>query len=341
MHKVYSAAEDTNPEDLIKSIEMEFADIYRQTERLSFDEDRILGFHNIAYLSGDNNPLDSVKDILIKIKDNNEKEIWIKDFVHTLKETFFSIETIEKKYETNNSIVDILILDSYNVMPMLIKLYHFHKDDENIIFNMATLIEKILFKLFYKNADYRTNSIPTIAHHYDGDIVALQSKLEGYVKSGFQWWWDFNGNCKNYFTQNNWHYNSSIKYVLWKYENYLRQQNRTRLITPQSFLNKFDAKRLENTIDHITPQNPNFTEYTEVFKRDYLNNIGNLVLMVWGDNSEKRNKNPVDEIELYDSDYYSHKEIRDTLKTEGKWNKKEIKQRKDNIIKFINLNWEL
>jgi hypothetical protein len=341
MHRIYSAAEDTNPEDLIKSIEMEFAYIYHQAERLSFGEDRILEFHNIAYLSRNNSTLDNIKAILIKIKDNNEKELWIKDFVHTLKETFFSIETIEKKYVTNNSIADILILDSHNVMPMLIKLYHFHKDDEDIIFNMAKLIEKILFKLLYKNADYRTNSIPTIARHYGGDFVTLQNDLEGYVKNGFQWGWDFNGNCKNYFTQNNWHYNSRIKYVLWKYENYLRQQNRTRLISPQSFLNKFDAKRLENTIDHITPQNPNFIEYTEVFKRDFLNNIGNLVLMVWGDNSEKRNRNPVDEIDLYDSDYYSHKEIRNTLKNKGKWDKEEIKQRKDNIINFIILNWEL
>lgn len=342
MHKVYSVSEDSDTENLIKNIEMEFSDIYRQSDRiLSFDEDRILSFHNIAYFSSENNPLNNVKSVLAKISDNAEKEKWIKDFAHTLKETFFNIEIIINKYKTNNSIADVLLLDTNEVMPLLIKLYHFHKNDENIIMNMVKLVEKIFFKLFYKTADYRTNSIPTVARHYSGDIQSLEAELNGYVKNGFQWWWEFNTNCINYFERNNWHYTSSIKYVLWKYENYLRHKDGKRLISPQDFINKFDVKRLENTIDHITPQNPTFVEYTEDFRRDYLHNIGNLVLMIWGDNSEKRNKNPADEIDLYDSDYYSHKEIRDILKSKGQWGENEIRQRKENIITFIKNNWGL
>jgi hypothetical protein len=128
--------------------------------------------------------------------------------------------------------------------------------------------------------------------------------------------------------------------VLWKYENYLRGK-KTRHISPHDFINKFDAKRLENTIDHITPQNPCFTEYTDEFKQDNLNNIGNLVLMTWSDNSTKRNKNPVDEADLYDSDYLSHHEIRDVLKAKKQWGEEEIKQRKGKIITFIKDNWGL
>jgi uncharacterized protein with ParB-like and HNH nuclease domain len=341
MHKIYSVSEESNPEDLIKNIKIEFSDIYRQSERLPFDEDRVLNFHNTAFLSGENDPLDNVKSVLAKITDNGEKEKWIKDFVHTLKETFFNIEIIENKHETNNPIADVLLLATNEVMPLLIKLYHFHKNDEDNIMNMAKLIEKILFKLFYKTADYRTNGIPTVARHYNGDIAKLDAELNSYVKNGFQWWWDFNNNCKNYFERHNWHYTSSIKYVLWKYENYLREKKGKRLISPHDFVNKFDKKRLENTIDHITPQNPTFIEYTEEFKRDYLHNIGNLVLMIWGDNSEKRNNNPVDEVDLYDSDYYSHKEIRNILKDKGQWGENEIKQRKENIITFIKSNWGL
>jgi uncharacterized protein with ParB-like and HNH nuclease domain len=341
MHKIYSVSEEGNPENFIRNIEMEFSDIYRQSERLSFDEDQILHFHTTAFLSGEDNPLNDVKSVLAKITDNSKKEKWIKDFVHTLKETFFNIEIIENKYETNNPIADVLLLDTNKVMPLLIKLYHFHKNNEVSIMKIAKLVEKIFFKLFYKTADYRTNSIPTVARHYNGNIVKLETELNDYVKNGFQGWWNFNNNCKNYFELYNWHYTRNIKYVLWKYENYLRSQNRAKLISPQDFINKFDEKRLENTIDHITPQNPGFTEYSDDFKRDYLHNIGNLVLMVWGDNSEKRNNNPVDEIDLYDSDYYSHKEIRDVLKEKRQWGEDEIKQRKEKIVKFIKYNWEL
>jgi uncharacterized protein with ParB-like and HNH nuclease domain len=107
MHKIYAISEDVEPENLIKNIETEFSDIYRQSERISFDEDRVLGFHNAAYLSGGNNPLDNVKNVLAGLLNNDDKEQWIKEFVHTLKQTFFTIEIIEQKYEYNNSIADI------------------------------------------------------------------------------------------------------------------------------------------------------------------------------------------------------------------------------------------
>ena len=343
MHKIYAASEDAEPEDLIKNIETEFSDIYRQSEKISFDEDRVLGFHNTAYLPGWDNPLDNVKRVLTGLANNNEKEQWIKDFVHTLKETFHNIGIIEQKYEYNNSVADILILDTQNTMPLLIKLYHFHKNEEKeIIFGIAELIENILFKLYYTVANYQTNRLPAIAKEYQGDLTLLENELRNCSEKGFQWWWNFNGNCKNYFTDNNWHYNGNIKYVLWKYENDLRNsQKMSRLITPNEYINKYGKKRLENTIDHITPQNPDFTEYTEDFKRDYLHNIGNLTLMTWGDNSEKRNYNPVDKKKLFDKDYRSHEEIKIVLETIGIWAEDEIKARRDNIINFVCREWKL
>ena len=129
--------------------------------------------------------------------------------------------------------------------------------------------------------------------------------------------------------------------MLWKYENHLRQDNRTRQLTPLEFKNKFNAKRLENTTDHITPQTPSFTKYTEEFQNKFVNNIGNLVLMVWGDNSEKKNNNPIDKVNLFDSDFYSHKEIRDTLNSRKTWGEQEITERKDKILNFIIKNWDI
>ena len=342
MYKIYAASEDAEPEDVIKNIETEFSDIYRQSERISFDEDRVLGFHNTAYLPGWDNPLDNVKKVLAGLANNNEKEQWIKDFVHKLRETFFLIETIEKKYDYNNPVADILILDTQNTMPLLIKLYHFHKDKEETIFEMVKLVENILFKLYYTVADYRTNSLPAIAKQYQGgDLAKLENKLRSCLEEGFQGSWNFSGDCKNYFANYNWHFNGNTKYVLWKYENDLRSKKKLRLITPNEYKNKYEKKSLENTLDHITPQNPDFTEYTEDFKRDYLHNIGNLSLMVRGDNSEKRNHNPVEKIELFDKDYRSHEEIKVVLETKGIWAEDEIKTRRDNIVNFVCREWNL
>ena len=338
MHKLYAVSENENPESQIKNIETVFSDIYKQSERISYTEDQVLNFHNTAFLSGRESPLKNVKDELNKISDNLLKEKWIKNFVNNLKETFVTIEIIDNHSQQNCSVADVLLLDTANSMPLLLKIYHYHKGDLPLIEQLAKSIERILFKLEYKIADYRTNSLQTVSKHYLGDNVKLQKELLYYVNHSFHNWWDFTSNCRNYF-KSTYHYHNNIKYVLWKYENHLRIQNRKRLISPTDFKNKFDAKRLENTTDHITPQNPNFTTYSDDFKRDYLNNIGNLVLMVWGDNSEKRNNNPVDKVTLFDSDYYSHKEIRDVLSSEQNWSEQEIQKRKDKVLAFVFDNW--
>ncbi len=340
MHKLYAVSENDDPESQIKNIETVFSEIYKQTERISFSEDQVLGFHNVAFLSGWDAPLKNVKDEINKLENNIEKEKWIKNFVNTLKETFFSVEKIEKQSELNCAIADALILDQQNSIPLIIKLYHFHENDQLLIERLSRYIENILFKLEYKYAYYRTNSFHSIAKKYDGTVDKLEGLLKYHVDRGFQDWWNFNGNCKNYFN-GNWHFHNNIKYVLWKYENHLRAQNRTRPMTPVEFKNKFSTKRLENTTDHITPQDPQFTKYSEEFQNKWVNNIGNLVLMVWGDNSEKKNYNPVDKVILFDSDFYSHKEIRDTLIARNMWGEQEILERRDNILKFIYEKWKL
>jgi uncharacterized protein with ParB-like and HNH nuclease domain len=341
MHKIYSIA--GNPEELIKKLEIEFSEIYRKAERVSqfIDEDRILNFHCLAYLSADSDSLASVKSRLAKTTDNIEKEEWIIRFVQYLKETFFTVEIIEKKYKTNNYIVDILLLDMDNVMPLLIKLYHYHNNDEDSINEIAKTVENILFKLKYTVTGYKTNNIPTIARKYKGEMEELRMELEDIKKNGFQWYWNFTKDCKSYFVNYDWHFKSGIKYVLWKYENYLRHERRINLISPEYYINKYGRKRLENAIDHITPQNPKFIKYTDEFKQKYLNNIGNLILMLWGNNSEKRNNNPVNEIKLYDSDYLSHHKVRDVLTEKRKWGEEEINQRKDEINEFIIKKWNL
>ena len=77
------------------------------------------------------------------------------------------------------------------------------------------------------------------------------------------------------------------------------------------------------------------------FSNEYLNNIGNLSLLTWGNNSAKKNHNPANDgvVEMYNSIFYSHKEIYETLKSEKKWNEIQISERRDRIVAFIKDNW--
>lgn len=337
MHKLYAVSDSKIAESQIRNIEELFSEIYRLTERINIcDEDEVLRFHTSAYLSAWETPLDSVKKTIDNINDNKEKEEWILSFAADLKESFAHIEEIEKKeINGNSSVADILILNRNDAIPFLLKMYHFHYADSLLLYRFAEKLEKIFFKLLYTTEDHRANSIPELVLKYDGNTEELERQLDYYNEHGFRPWWRFNASCKSYFTTFKYHYHKSTRYVLWKYENFLREQNRTRLMTASEFKNKCSKKNLDNTLDHITPQNPPFTEYSQEFRENCLNNIGNLTLMVWGDNSEKRNKNPVDEVSLYDSEWYSHKEIRDVLNDKKQWAEQEINERAERIIEFI------
>jgi len=186
IHKLYAVSENDNQESQIKNNETVFSDIYKQSERINFNEDQVLGFHNTAFLSGWESPLKNVKDEINKISDNTLREKWIKDFVNNLKETFVSVEAIEKQSEQNCSVADVLILDTQNSMPLLVKLYHFHKSDQMLIENISKIVERILFKLEYKIADYRTNSLHQIAKHLSGNTTKLENDLKYHHKKSFQ-----------------------------------------------------------------------------------------------------------------------------------------------------------
>ncbi len=346
MHKLYVVSDSLIPETQIREVESIFSEIYRSTEKISMDEDAVLNHHLTAFIGNSGTAIERVSTALSKVP-SEHKEEWIFDFVNALKDSYKNVERIEGLSDIDCSIADVLILDQYNSMPLLLKLFHFHADNEQIIQSISSIMEKILFKLEFTNADYRTNSLPLIATKYNGDIRWLKSELDEKCNKGFQWWWDFNGSCLGYFN-GVYHYKNTIKYVLWKYENYLRQNSspRARSVSPIEYKNKYQSKNKENTLDHITPQNPNFIEYTQEFKDSWLNNIGNLALMLWGDNSEKRNNNPIDNIYLFDGEYYSNKEIRDTLTTlkekygeTALWGEEQIRNRRDKILSFIREYW--
>ena len=63
--------------------------------------------------------------------------------------------------------------------------------------------------------------------------------------------------------------------------------------------------------------------------------------MVWGDNSAKKDNNPVEKLDLFDKDFFSNKKIKQTLELTNIWSEKEISERKEKILEFIFKNWGL
>lgn len=338
MHKIYTySLGDDDASRAVDYIKTQFAEIFKCIEHFQYtDEDAVLNAHNLAFYPYENTAMSFLKKRVKECKGDVVE--WIKEYTDDILKSYRSILRIENYFKYDSKIADIQILDKYNTTPLLLKLFNYHQGDDAFIEQIADLVEKILFKMTFRYDEYRTNRLISIAKDYHGEKDELVSLLRDIANNGFMWYWHFNESCHNYFAVLQNHYGTWTKYVLWKYENYLRKSKKITPISAELYMNQFGRKREENTLDHITPRNPNFTKYSEEFERLWLDNIGNLSLMGWGNNSTKRNNNPVDNKEFYDSDYLSMKLIYKTLE-KGKWGEEEIKERQSVLVKFVDDNW--
>lgn len=339
MHQVYafagSSSEAIRGIDVIKA---QFKEIFSIVESIRTNEDEVLRHFCRAFYGTDEDAIFYMRKE-IKSTPSETKLKLIKAFTYSVLESYQTMKKIEDRYSWESSrIADIQLLDKYHSTPLLFKLYHYHSGDVDFIEQCATAVEKILFKMTFRRDDFRTNNLISIARNYNGkDRDSLLQALNNLAKNGFKEYWSFDESCYKYFEDVTYHYHTPIKYVLWKYENYLRNNKREKLLSASDFLNQFGDKRKETTLDHITPQDPDFTEYTNEFKHNYLNNIGNLSPMGWGNNASKKNHNPASEQyrEYYNSTYLSMREIYDILVRDGEWKDNQIRERKERILEFV------
>ena len=340
MHQVYRHSQD-NPVADIEAVDRYFSEIFSKIEELDTPEDTILRWHCEAFLQNWDSALPAIKDTLMKVS-TSEKCKWILGFVAGLRTSFKEMAKIEKAERGYSSyITDICYLNKEKSMPLLLKLAHYGKLElSGYSSEVLKYVERILFKMTFKLSHNWTNSLISIAKGYKKDhFDDLVQRLKYVSEHGFKEYWDFTGDCRRFFEENNNHYISEMRYVFYKYENSLRTNIPKLPIEECS--NIFRATSVQNTLDHISPQDPDYTQYSEDFKTRYLCNIGNLSLLVWGKNSSKKNHDPFQEKENYDGVYLAQREIYDTLCSRGKWTAAEIAERRKKILSFIFQYWEL
>lgn len=341
--QAYRSADAENAWYLINALEVKFSEIFGLSECLLESEDVVLGWHRQAFIDGwDDGTLEAVKRSFGAALD---KCAWLLDFSARLAQTFHFVHELEQTAERYEGLVaDICCLGKASAMPLLIKLRHFNPAAD-VEQKALELIENILFKLTFQNAGYRTNKLGQFAREYDGKNFesVLLPALENAAKNGFQPYWDFTGSCRQYFTENRYHYIREMKYVLYQYENHLRQARGEAKLDISACRAIFrENKSVENTLDHITPQTPDFTTYTDEFRRNYLSDIGNLSLLTWCLNSSKSNRDPTlpQVRERYNTPQRSQKEVYDIL-CAGHWSEAEIDARHKRIVDFVIAHWHL
>ncbi|MDR6571253.1 DUF262 domain-containing protein [Chitinophaga ginsengisegetis] len=335
MLQIFLACKNTesDPDHAIGFVEKEFEAIYKALEKIDIaDEDQVFNYHTTAFLSHADTALERVKNGLLRTP-IPEQQKWIRTFVVALKRSFEYVVTIQEKRKVYSSIADVLFLDQSNSFPLLIKLYHYHENSSEFE-SVVRLMEIILFRLKYTTGNYYSNYLPRLAYDYSGtDLPNLKKLLLHHAKFGFKDYWNFEGDFHNYLNGDN-HYFGLTRYLLWKYENHLREEIKEPHMLFPEFSNLYGKPKFENTIDHWTPQNPYDKEYEKEFTEKYLHNIGNMVLSTRGRNASDSNSLPDDRSTV--SILISRQKLEPF---KGNWNKEDIKRRQREIVEFARHHW--
>lgn len=342
MYQVYLHSDTDHEIDEIGDLESAFGEIYTITPRLDLNEDQVLAHHCTTYLRPWGAVMETIKSKLGESKSSPEKVKWIARFVAELRDTFGHVERIEEMARDHQRIADPLILDAGHSWPLLLKLYRNHREAiaRPPFDRLMRLVEMTIFKKIFLHGKC-SNDLPTWAFHLKaGEEEALEKRLEQASRNSFRGGQDGGAALRDAFNWNN-HWSASFRYLLWKYENWMRK-DRDYMITPRIYMNDLNDPRMGSTLDHIIPRNPKEHVHGVDFIHNYLNNLGNLVLMTHSANSSYGRKMPSEKWEdMTRSSLASHREIGETIRDAGgTWGKEQIEARKDSIVTFALSYWE-
>lgn len=331
MHQVYIHSKDFNQANNdIAEIQSIISKTYRYIEAVEeyFTENELLdNYCNLFYNINGN--IEAIKERLTK---EESKVGWIKLFFENFVELSHSAKSIVSN-KSQSGITNLFFVgNEANWKLVLLTLFYKGEVSGDTFKRILKLLEVLCFKL--KLGDYRTDYLPHYSKRYfnpkdNYTIDNLYQEIKDATNSGFKWYWNdkdyFKNIIPNYFDNEKYHYNrNTIKFVLWQYENSLRLKNRSGTLLDKDLYDSY-------TIEHIKPQNPTNEEYTEYFKKNFLQLAGNLALLTQSQNSKFGNKSFEKKSELFqDTALSSYTEIRE----KKQWTETEITDRHKRISDF-------
>lgn len=317
-----------------------FEEIYRTINRIkSLDEDSVLIYHNNAYNKKGYSyrNLEDVKEEFKRLTSNTTKIEWIKSYVSELKTTFDNIEKFENLKNREANKLRNVGMPAY-AWAFVIRGYKYLGDDRSKLSELFQILEKVIFraKLINSRANIQER-LNSIMLGFEGDLAALGKDIRKKLNEARYWSDDM---MKTYL-DSNMYGNKVLNYLLWEYEDHI--QNRGYRI---------DNVSLENEqIEHISPQTPEEgeefatgyeTPYDEEFEKNYLNRLGNLMLISGSHNASIGNKPFKDKLASYNKNPLLNQqaEIKDFCSQE-KWGKEQIQKRHYKILNFCLERWQL
>lgn len=365
MHYIYSTPKTADKEKIINEIETNFTSIYKNITILEgkVKEDFILGVAfriqvNVLKLQG---------NIVTEIEKKLEVDFII-GFLEILKDTFdFICDFIQQgknslEDEENYMIHSLLNLGiPGEIYPIIIKAMEMTSlENKKLLISLYKALEAIIIRgkiidtsakiyhrlegLYREMIDKNKSTkekIENIIIRIDKMINSNEfAIIENEKEANKNWWWSYWTKEKFELNLNNGIKSlGATKYILWKYENHLRENNKETKIS-------FDKIKTYD-IEHIAPKTENkenintgYPIYDEEFYSKYLNSFGNLMLLEESINRRISNKSFKEKLKEYEEDKNKLIQQRKEILLENNlneilWTIDKIKKREKKIREFI------
>ena len=320
-------------ESLIAEIKNRFEKIYKSISSIEYciDEDDVLVYTLRVHFNSlwEANAIDKINKLLSE----SDPIPFIKSFTHSLAISFEHLTTFFGKDERDNiEIHSLITLGGISVaIPFIIKAYKFDLPTKEIC-KLCSALESIVLRhrLVGTKAyiESRINEDYARFNEQEKSIQPIIDRIE-FIKSTNDWWWAYWNNSEFEKSLQGGLHHSIAKYLLWKYEIFLESKGKSGY-TPMRF-----DKIIEPELEHIAPQTENpesgYAKYDEEFKQQYIDCLGNYLLLSKSHNCSVGNK-PFTEKRSSYNHLTQQREIQNMTSENKIWTKELINQRKHKII---------
>lgn len=317
--------------DLITEIKNRFEKIYKSISKIEhkINEDDVLTYTQRIYFNSlwESN---AVQKVNMELEKENKID-FIRNFTQMLALCFEQITSFFDLEKKNITIHSLAVTANYGIMmPFVIKAFIYKVCDADLE-RLATALESIFIRarVIGSRADL-TSRLNDVFQQFEGEVTPVINRIE-WMKTQEGWWVYWN-NAEFERALQGWMNPEIAKVLLWKYENYLIENGKSGYLPI-----RYDSIVCPQ-LEHIAPQveNPEggYCEYDEEFRNQYLNCIGNYLLLSGHHNSSIGNV-PFEQKRATYTQLHQQQEIRELTEADCYWDKEKIARRKAKIVDFL------
>lgn len=316
-------------------IKNRFESIYRSISSIEYriNEDDIL-LHALRVHFNSLWEENSVEKINKVLADGNPIN-FIRSFTRLLSTSFEHLSQFFGKHERENFAIHSLIaLGGIAIaIPFIIKAYKYALTTGEISVLCSALENLVIrHRLIGTRADM-TSRINDVFENFTEENKTISPIIERieWMKTTSEWWWAYWNNEKLRDSLQGGINHAVAKYLLWKYEVHLGQQGEGGYLPT-----RFDGI-ISPELEHIAPTTEpeikphGYDNYDEEFRNQYLNCLGNYLLLSKSHNCSVGNISLSQKLATYTHNK-QQEEVRSLVPENGIWNKEIIQKRKDKII---------